>query len=107
MCLEPECPNMAVNGVRCVAHDREWERARGKQRAAYRDPTYRATRAALLAYGKCADCGSCEDLTVDHVIPLVKGGTNAPINLRVLCRRCNSQKGTTEYRAGEQEQEIR
>ena len=42
---------------------------------------------------KCALCGSLYDLTIDHVLPLSKGGTNDLDNLRILCRFHNSQKG--------------
>lgn len=30
---------------------------------------------------------------IDHVIPLTKGGTNWPANLRPICRTCNARKG--------------
>lgn len=46
--------------------------------------------------GKCTHCGTLLDrytnLTVDHVIPLGKGGTNDPENLTVLCEDCNTLK---------------
>jgi 5-methylcytosine-specific restriction endonuclease McrA len=42
----------------------------------------------------CADCGTTKDLTVDHIVALAHGGTNDPSNLRVLCRRHNSQRGS-------------
>src|SRR5690606_35763415 len=42
------------------------------------------------AEGKsCEVCGSTEDLTRDHIVPVSRGGTNDPANLRTLCRRCN------------------
>jgi len=41
----------------------------------------------------CSECQSEEDLTVDHIYPLSKGGTDEPSNLAFLCRRCNSKKG--------------
>jgi Mg2+ and Co2+ transporter CorA len=44
----------------------------------------------------CHYCGkkiaSKEDLTVDHVIPLSKGGRNVKDNLVISCRTCNSEK---------------
>lgn len=43
---------------------------------------------------KCLCCGSTEDLTLDHVIPLVCGGSNTIENSQPLCRSCNSKKGT-------------
>jgi len=45
-------------------------------------------------YGnKCLKCGTKKLLTIDHVIPISKGGTNDSDNLQPLCQRCNSEKG--------------
>ncbi len=33
------------------------------------------------------------DLEVDHIIPIAKGGKSTPDNLQTLCRRCNVEKG--------------
>lgn len=53
----------------------------------------------LNFYGRrCYLCGCDWDAltpshrTIDHVIPLSKGGTNWPANLRPACRPCNSGK---------------
>lgn len=40
----------------------------------------------------CLRCGAMEDLTIDHVVPLVLGGSNHISNLQLLCRTCNSWK---------------
>jgi len=41
----------------------------------------------------CAYCGSTENLTIDHIIPLASGGAHSPDNLCIACKGCNSSKG--------------
>lgn len=42
---------------------------------------------------KCLECGAKDNLTVDHIVPLSRGGTNYFANLQTLCKNCNSKKG--------------
>jgi CRISPR/Cas system Type II protein with McrA/HNH and RuvC-like nuclease domain len=42
---------------------------------------------------KCSYCGSPKNLTIDHVIPKSKGGTNRWTNLITCCGSCNRKKG--------------
>jgi 5-methylcytosine-specific restriction endonuclease McrA len=47
-----------------------------------------------LKYGKkCLCCGSENKLSLDHVIPIQKGGKDEIENLQPLCKSCNSSKG--------------
>jgi 5-methylcytosine-specific restriction endonuclease McrA len=48
--------------------------------------------------GKCAYCRERlgKKFHVDHIMPLVLGGTNERHNLQVLCRSCNLHKSGTD-----------
>ena len=41
----------------------------------------------------CLSCGSTERLTIDHIVPLARGGSNKQKNLQTLCHWCNALKG--------------
>lgn len=41
---------------------------------------------------KCKICSSTKFLSVDHIIPISKGGTDCISNKQTLCRKCNSSK---------------
>lgn len=43
----------------------------------------------------CRRCGSDRLLSIDHVIPLSKGGLHHPINFQTLCLPCNVKKGVS------------
>lgn len=46
--------------------------------------------------GRCSYCRTkLKDgqFHVDHIIPLVKGGSNGPQNLQITCKWCNASKG--------------
>lgn len=59
-----EAPNCEVCGVQTVMPDAE-------------------TRLIYLS----------EEATVDHHIPLCMGGEDSPTNYRLLCKKCNREKG--------------
>lgn len=100
------CSVLTTNPSRCDVHQREAERERAARRpsttARGYDRVYYALRKELLAkwigtYGYVCpgwkrDTHTAKTLTLDHIIPLSKGGTNTRDNLRVLCKGCNSAK---------------
>ncbi len=45
---------------------------------------------------QCAMCHSPDDLEIDHVLPISKGGTSDEANLRALCRPCNRRLHNSE-----------
>lgn len=48
-----------------------------------------------LADGHCAYCDKEAKLTLDHVVPLSKGGKHSAGNVVPACKHCNSSKGNT------------
>jgi 5-methylcytosine-specific restriction endonuclease McrA len=61
-----------------------------------------------LQKGKCLSCGEKSSLTIDHIIPLSRGGRNDLTNLQGLCKVCNSKKHTQsiDYRSKALKQRI-
>ena len=63
--------------------------------------TYKHTLFGLQE-GKCNGCEVLfpfRNMTIDHILPRSRGGSDAPDNLQLLCAACNSTKGnrTQEY----------
>lgn len=59
-------------------------------------------RRQVLSAGKCAACGRADGLVVDHIVPIVRGGSSEVSNLQALCAPCNRSKGRklpAEWRA--------
>lgn len=47
----------------------------------------------ILNLDPCSYCGEPSG-TIDHIVPLIKGGENDWLNLTAACLSCNSSKGT-------------
>ncbi|PLX52382.1 MAG: HNH endonuclease [Desulfobulbaceae bacterium] len=50
-----------------------------------------------LAIGVCYYCGRLlgpKDLTMDHIVPLARGGRSTKENLVACCKDCNNKKKT-------------
>ncbi len=48
---------------------------------------------------QCLECGVTNDLSIDHIRPVSKGGTSEDTNLQTLCSKCNSSKGNRRTRS--------
>lgn len=86
------CGAPSVN-TRCGAHVVQRFKP---SRPEYANAAWRKlSRAMRAAQPWCTLCGRTEDLTLDHVVPLAKGGTVVPDanGVIVLCRSCNSRRG--------------
>lgn len=46
----------------------------------------------------CKKCGSGRNLVLDHILPIMAGGTNADRNAQTLCSGCNQAKRKEEIR---------
>ncbi|HWK35212.1 HNH endonuclease signature motif containing protein [Sphingomonas sp.] len=53
---------------------------------------YDDERLKMLADRACAYCANTERLTMDHLIPRIRGGGDEGANLVLACGRCNSAK---------------
>jgi 5-methylcytosine-specific restriction endonuclease McrA len=57
-----------------------------------------------LLSASCAYCGADDDITIDHVVPLARGGDHTIGNFLPACKSCNSRKKDlfiTEWRKRE------
>lgn len=77
-----------------AAHREYWQSLRALKRNAPGRATDEQIRARVAFYGgKCWMCRANAGTTLDHVKPLVRGGSHWPSNLRPACKSCNASKG--------------
>jgi len=91
VCLRENYPNETLDSRR-----RRKAARRARKAAA---PVVEPIRRAMVVERDASTCYLCgkvltdAEITLDHVIPLARGGNHTEANLRVACRPCNSRKG--------------
>ena len=71
--------------------ERHIKKERAKARELRKTPYYQA----LFRAGLCHYCGKKfpeEELTLDHIVPVARGGKSTRGNLVICCRACNQAK---------------
>jgi 5-methylcytosine-specific restriction protein A len=80
-----------MDGWVAVLSDEEIRRERAKARELRQSQWWKRRRAS----GTCHYCGRTfapRELTMDHLVPLVRGGRSTKGNLVPACKECNSKK---------------
>ena len=70
----------------------------------YNPKEYKTRDNLIILYGRqagycflCFKWKNAEDMSIDHIIPQSKNGSNRLDNLQMLCHKCNSRKGNKTY----------
>ena len=66
-----------------------------KERAKARELRQSQWWKQILGKGLCTSCGeqfSAEELTMDHRVPLSRGGKTSKGNVQPMCKPCNNKK---------------
>jgi hypothetical protein len=116
-CVECACPSWGERCRRCrdlaqrIRSDNDHRVQRWQREHSAPGLSEKARRQLRIQWMKqgrpCAYCSVASAETVDHVVPLVRGGTNHEGNLVPCCKRCNSSKAArtvAEWRHGRQPQ---
>jgi len=86
------------------AKNPDYVRAKNHRRRTYKlnSPGVPATKNEIQEVlwstgGRCWYCGACvgDSITIDHVVPLARGGSGSRENLVPACKPCNSSKNAT------------
>lgn len=85
----PEKYRLMMQGV-CARRDARRKEAKGTF-------TTKELGALHENYRGCPYCGSLGSVTIDHVVPLSRGGTNWITNIQLCCQTCNTSKGNKTH----------
>lgn len=93
-----------MNAVQCEINTNKLRESLGGKRTTITRRQHKRKVIYKRQGGKCAicakplqndDCTSVKDyMTLDHILPVIRGGSNALKNLQGLCETCNKEKGS-------------
>ncbi|MFB7906426.1 HNH endonuclease [Kitasatospora sp. NPDC056076] len=94
ICLVSGCTSRTAQDGRCAGHQlrRPWSRTSARNQQRPGDWSSRRVRVLTRDRWRCQSCGSREELEVDHLVPVAKGGSWGIENLWTLCRACHRMK---------------
>lgn len=96
-CAYRGCPTLTLETY-CPVHKPEpWQGRRNYEGYQGNWPKIRAQ--VLSEEPHCRECGQAA-VTVDHIIPKARGGTDARSNLRSLCNACRRIKDAADAAEG-------
>lgn len=94
------------------AHPGNLRKNNKKRKAVLRGATAKAISVKeleSLLSKPCFYCGSKDDIQIDHVVPIARGGLHSIGNLAPACKSCNSSKNKwflTEWKKLKKEREL-
>lgn len=69
-------------------------------------PSFEIVQKRMNLFNGCCFCGRFIPLTLEHLIPLSKGGINREFNLFGSCKKCNCSKNKQEWKSWFRKQEF-
>lgn len=73
------------------ADDEQIKREKARARELRNSPWWKRKRSSGICY-YCGRKFKAAELTMDHLIPLIRGGRSVPANVVPACKACNSRK---------------
>jgi len=89
--LSPKSPAESAAGFIAVADGEHLRRERARARELRRSQWWKRQRATGLCH-YCGERFAPDLLTMDHVVPIVRGGRSTKGNVVPSCKDCNSKK---------------
>jgi 5-methylcytosine-specific restriction endonuclease McrA len=80
-----------MNGFSYIADDEEIKREKNKARALRATQWWKRKRAKGICF-YCKRKFPARELTMDHIVPVSKGGKSTKNNVVPCCKTCNSEK---------------